>query len=124
MADTADILARCRREVDTSSAEAGRNSAPANGGRIEIGVAANGVAANGAAVAGIWYPYSGWGIPYALNYGYYPYGYYPSYRYGFGYPYYWGWYPYCRWGYPYWYYPSYWYVYDDCSVSRKRFLHP
>src|SRR5262249_9042906 len=85
MADTADILARCRRKVDTSSAEAGRNSAAANGERIEIGVAAN-----GEAVAGIGTPYSGWGIPYALNYGYYSYGYYPSYRYGFDYPYYWG----------------------------------
>jgi hypothetical protein len=51
MADTADILARCRRKVDTSSAEAGRNSAAANGERIEIGVAAN-----GAAVAGIGTP--------------------------------------------------------------------
>jgi hypothetical protein len=24
--------------------------------------------------------------------------------------------------YPYWYYPSYWYAYDDCSVSRRRFF--
>jgi len=42
MADTADILARYRREADTSSAEAGRNSA----------AAANGAPVNGAAVTG------------------------------------------------------------------------
>src|SRR5213083_727750 len=43
MADiTADILARCRREADRSSTEAGRHSA----------AAANGTAANGAAVTG------------------------------------------------------------------------
>ena len=42
MADTADILTRYRREADTSSAEAGRNSA----------AAANGAAANGAAATG------------------------------------------------------------------------
>jgi hypothetical protein len=48
-----------------------------------------------------WYPSWGWGIPYAFNYGYYSYGYYPSYGYGFGYPYYWDWYPSWGWGVPY-----------------------
>src|SRR5262245_23619916 len=38
-----------------------------------------------------WYPSGGLGIPYALNYDYYSYGYYPWYRHGFGYPYYWSW---------------------------------
>src|SRR5262249_19795462 len=81
-----------------------------------------------------WYPSGGWGIPYALNYGYYSYGYYPWYRYGFGYPFYRGWSPYWSWGipyiysyssfYPYWYYPSYRYVYDDCSISKRRFFLP
>jgi len=79
-----------------------------------------------------WHRSSGWGIPYALNYGYYSYGYYPWYRYGFGYPFYRGWSPYWSWGipyiysyssfYPYWYYPSYRYVYDDCSISKRRFF--
>jgi hypothetical protein len=56
MADTADImaniLARYRREADTSSVEAGRNSVAAHREHIEIGVPANGVAVNGAAVSG------------------------------------------------------------------------
>ena len=53
MADTADILARYRREADTSSAEARRNSVAAHREHIEIGVAANGAAVvNGAAAAG------------------------------------------------------------------------
>jgi hypothetical protein len=79
-----------------------------------------------------WYRSSNRGIPYALNYGYYSYGYYPWYGYRLSYPFYWGWYPYWGWGspyaylsysyYPYWYYPSYWYAYDDCSVSRRRFF--
>ena len=44
-----------------------------------------------------WYPSWGWRVPYAFNYGYYSYG----------------------------YYPSYWYDYDPyCSVSRKRFFGP
>jgi hypothetical protein len=51
MADTADImaniLARYRREADTSSVEAGRNSVAAHREHIEIGVPANGVAVNG-----------------------------------------------------------------------------
>ena len=47
-----------------------------------------------------WYP--SWScIPYAFNYGYYSYGYYPSYGYGFGYPYYWDWYPSWSWSIPY-----------------------
>src|SRR5262245_48138548 len=50
--DTADILARCRREVDTGSAEAGRNSSVAHRGDIETGVAANGAAVTGAAATG------------------------------------------------------------------------
>ena len=112
---TADILARYRREADTSSAETGRHSAAANREHTVTGAAANGAAANGAAVTGaaatgaavtgaavtgaavtdssfiggFGYPYYwnwalswGWGIPYAFNYGYYSYGYYPSYSTG------------------------------------------
>src|SRR5262245_25161148 len=41
------------------------------------------------------YPSKGWGIPYARNNGYYSYGYYPWYRYGFGYPFYCASYHYC-----------------------------
>src|SRR4029453_5086692 len=64
MADTADImanmpniLARCRREADASSAEAGRNSAAPHRertatGEVATGVAATGVAEIGAAVTG------------------------------------------------------------------------
>src|SRR6266516_1549813 len=56
MADTADILARYRREADTSSAEAGRHSAAAaNGtatGAAVTGAAVTGAAANGAGVTG------------------------------------------------------------------------
>ena len=53
MADiTADILARCRREADTSSAEAGRHSAAAANGAAVTGAAAIGEAATGAAVTG------------------------------------------------------------------------
>src|SRR5262249_45686547 len=53
MSDTAGILAGCRREADTRSAEADRNSVVANREHIEIGVAENGAAASGAAVNGI-----------------------------------------------------------------------
>ena len=49
MADTADILARYRREADTSSAEAGRNSAAAANGAPVIGAAVTGAAVTGAA---------------------------------------------------------------------------
>ena len=52
MADTADILARYRREADTSSAEAGRNSAAAQGENIVTGAAANGAAVTGVAATG------------------------------------------------------------------------
>ena len=52
MADTADILARYRREADTSSAEARRNSVAAHREHIEIGVAANGAVVNGTPVNG------------------------------------------------------------------------
>src|SRR6266446_10022784 len=52
MADTADILARCRREADTSSAEAGRNSAAAHRENTATGAAATGAAVTGAAVTG------------------------------------------------------------------------
>ena len=52
MADTADILARCRREADTSSAEAGRNSAAAHRENTATGAAATGAAITGAAVTG------------------------------------------------------------------------
>jgi len=46
----ADILARSPREADTSSAEAGRNSAAADREHMETGAAVTGVAATGAAV--------------------------------------------------------------------------
>jgi hypothetical protein len=52
MADTADILARCRREAGTSSAEARLNSVAAKREHSEIGVAANGPVVTGAAVSG------------------------------------------------------------------------
>src|SRR6266516_6557565 len=53
MADiTADILARYRREADTSSAKAGRHSAAANREPTVIGAAANGRAVTGAAAIG------------------------------------------------------------------------
>jgi hypothetical protein len=52
MADTVDILARYRREADTSSAEAGRNSAAEHREHIETRVTAKGAAVNGAAVKG------------------------------------------------------------------------
>jgi len=53
MADiTADILARCRREADTSSAKTGRHSAAAANGVAVTGAAAIGEAATGAAVTG------------------------------------------------------------------------
>src|SRR6266516_3066031 len=53
MADiTADILARYRREADTSSAKAGRHSAAANREPTVIGAAANGTAVTGAAAIG------------------------------------------------------------------------
>jgi hypothetical protein len=55
-ADTADItahiLARYRREADTSSAETGRPSAAANREHTVIGTAANGAAVTGAAATG------------------------------------------------------------------------
>jgi hypothetical protein len=55
-ADTADImvdiLARYRREADTSSAETGRPSPAANREHTVTGVAANGAAATGAAANG------------------------------------------------------------------------
>jgi len=50
MADTAGILARYRREADTSSAEAGRNSAAAATGAPVNGAAVTGAAATGAEV--------------------------------------------------------------------------
>ena len=49
---TADILARYRREADTSSAEVDRHSAAAANGVAANGVVANGAAANGVAVTG------------------------------------------------------------------------
>ena len=52
MADMSDILARCRREADTSSAEAGRNSAAAHRENTATGAAATGAAATGAATTG------------------------------------------------------------------------
>jgi Putative peptidoglycan binding domain len=68
-----------------------------------------------------WYPFWAWSVPYAFSYGYYSYGYYPSYGYGYGYPYYWDSYPGWAWSVPYAYnygydsygdYPSYGYNYD------------
>ena len=47
MANTANILARYRREADTSSAEAGRNSAAAHREHTETGVAVIGAAIGG-----------------------------------------------------------------------------
>src|SRR6266480_571895 len=53
MADiTADILARCPREADTRSAEAGRHSAAAATGAAASGAAGNGAAVTGAAATG------------------------------------------------------------------------
>ncbi len=52
MANRANILARDRREADTSSAEAGRNSAAVRREHIGSGVAANGAAVDGTVVTG------------------------------------------------------------------------
>src|SRR6266496_1837894 len=71
-----------------------------------------------------WYPSWGWSVPYAFTYGYYSYGYYPSYGYEFGYPYYWDSYPSWAWSVPYAFnygydsygdYPSYGYDYGYYS---------
>jgi hypothetical protein len=51
-ADTQDTLVQYRREADTSSAEVGRNSVAAHREHIEIGAVANGVAVNGVAATG------------------------------------------------------------------------
>jgi hypothetical protein len=78
------------------------------------------------------YPSWSWSIPYAFNYGYYSYGYYPSYGYGFGYPYYWNWYPSWSWSIPYAfnygyysyrYNPSYRYDYDYYSDRAYGYGH-
>ena len=53
MPNTANILARDRREVDTRSAEAGRNSAAANRENTAIGEVETGVAVIGAAIGGV-----------------------------------------------------------------------
>src|SRR4029453_5081043 len=52
MANTANILARCRNEADTRLAEAGRNSAGRDREHIEAGAAVNGAAVIGPAVHG------------------------------------------------------------------------
>jgi hypothetical protein len=52
MANTANILARCRNEADTRLAEAGRNSAGPDREHIEAGAAINGAAVTGPAVNG------------------------------------------------------------------------
>jgi hypothetical protein len=52
MANRTNILARYRREADTSSAEAGRNSAAVHRENIESGAEANGAAVDGMAVDG------------------------------------------------------------------------
>ena len=51
MANTANILARYRREADATSAEAGGNSAAANRANTATGAAIGGVAVTGAAAA-------------------------------------------------------------------------
>ena len=51
MANRANILARYRREADTSSAEAGRNSAAVHQEHIESGAAVDGTVVTGAAAA-------------------------------------------------------------------------
>jgi hypothetical protein len=50
MANTANILARYRREVDASSAEAGRNSAAADRENTAAGVAVIGAATGGVTI--------------------------------------------------------------------------
>jgi len=53
MANTANILVRCRNEADTRLAEVGRNSAGRNRAKhIEAGAAVNGAAVTGPAVHG------------------------------------------------------------------------
>ena len=53
MANTANILVRCRNEADTRLAEAGRNSAGRDRAKhIEAGAAVNGAAVTGPAVRG------------------------------------------------------------------------
>jgi hypothetical protein len=52
MANTANILARCRNEADTRLAEAGRNSAGRDREHIEAGAAVNGAAVTVPAVHG------------------------------------------------------------------------
>jgi hypothetical protein len=53
MANTANILVRCRNEADTRLAEAGRNSAGRDRAKhIEAGAAVNGAAVTGPAVHG------------------------------------------------------------------------
>jgi hypothetical protein len=52
MASRANILARYRREADTSSAEAGRNSAAVHQEHIESGAAVDGAAVDGTVVTG------------------------------------------------------------------------
>jgi hypothetical protein len=110
MANTANILARCRREADTSSAEAGRRGGKWSGRNWSGGNWSGDwwhhrfsgdrfIFSGGFGYPYYWNRYPGWGwsVPYAFNYGYYSYG----------------------------YYPSYWYDYDYyCSISRKRFFGP
>jgi hypothetical protein len=114
MPNTANILSQDRREADTSSVEASRNSAAANrentvNGAVETGVAVIGMAIGGIidsplinssrSVDSVLPTPSGIGTPNGagahFNYGY-SYGYYPSYGYDHG--------------------------YYSCSVSRRRFL--
>ena len=52
MANTANILVRCRNEADTRLAEAGRNSAGRDREHIEAGAAVHGTAVTGAAGTG------------------------------------------------------------------------
>ena len=53
MANTANILARYRREADATSAEAGLNSAAANWENTATGAVETGVAVIGAAIGGV-----------------------------------------------------------------------
>jgi hypothetical protein len=111
MSNTRSILARYRREEDTSSAAAHRENTATGEG--ETGVAVTGTAVIGAAIGGIIdspvdLVTRTTGVGSLLGAGaflthtrYYSY-------------------------YPYRYYPAYWYDYDyyNCSVSRRQFFGP
>jgi hypothetical protein len=101
MANTANILARYRREADASSAAANRENIATGEANWSGGYWSGGDQFGGFGYPYYWnwYPYWGWGYPY--SYSYYSY-------------------------YPYRYYPSYWYDYDYYrrSASRRQFFGP